>query len=276
MKKEKSQSTMRENGVFIVEPTHGLCNRLRVIRSALNLAQRINFKVVVLWRVNDELGCKYEDLFETSNLFKVINVKGKYFSKIYCRLKQLSSDILITQKDVKNNKEDSLLSKIKEKSPQKIYIKTFDEFYISQPQIDYDWLIPVANLRKRIEEIVSQVGKNGKGIHIRRTDNSVAIEKSPIELFIDQINQDIENDSQTKFFLATDDKEVKKLLKESFNSNVYTTGDVLNRNSREGMQASVVDLFVLSKMSLIYGSHWSSFSEEAAKIGNIDLRVLRK
>ena len=267
---------MRENGVFIVEPTHGLCNRLRVIRSALNLAQRINFKVVVLWRVNDELGCKYEDLFETSNLFKVINVKGKYFSKIYCRLKQLSSDILITQKDVKNNKEDSLLSKIKEKSPQKIYIKTFDEFYISQPQIDYDWLIPVANLRKRIEEIVSQVGKNGKGIHIRRTDNSVAIEKSPIELFIDQINQDIENDSQTKFFLATDDKEVKKLLKESFNSNVYTTGDVLNRNSREGMQASVVDLFVLSKMSLIYGSHWSSFSEEAAKIGNIDLRVLRK
>jgi hypothetical protein len=41
------------------------------------------------------------------------------------------------------------------------------------------------------------------------------------------------------------------------------------------MQESVVDLFCLSRMSKIYGSYWSSFSEVAAEIGNVDLIVLK-
>jgi len=73
--------SMSRQGTLIVEPSHGLCNRLRVIRSALNLAQRFHFKLVVLWRVNKELKCKYEDIFEEPDLFKVINIKDNFFGK---------------------------------------------------------------------------------------------------------------------------------------------------------------------------------------------------
>jgi len=183
---------------------------------------------------------------------------------------------VITQVNIKDYKEENLVRFVENNDLKKktIYIKTFDEFFIMSPQIGYDWLIPIKKLRDKIDEIVSLLGSKAIGIHIRRTDNSIAIEASPIELFTNKIQEDIEKNPQTKFFLATDDKDVKSSLMECFEGKVYAMDCVLNRDLREGMEASVIDLFVLSKMTLLYGSHWSSFSEEAAKIGAIELKVL--
>ena len=42
------------------------------------------------------------------------------------------------------------------------------------------------------------------------------------------------------------------------------------------MIGAMVDLYCLAKCSKIYGSHGSSFSDVAARIGNIPLKVMKK
>jgi hypothetical protein len=49
--------------MIIVEPSHGLCNRLRVIRSAINLAEKYSQKLLVLWRVDSELHSRWKNCF---------------------------------------------------------------------------------------------------------------------------------------------------------------------------------------------------------------------
>ena len=49
--------------MIVIEPSHGLCNRLRAIKSAMNLAKKYNQKLVVLWRVDNDLTCRFFDLF---------------------------------------------------------------------------------------------------------------------------------------------------------------------------------------------------------------------
>lgn len=265
--------------MLIIEPTHGLCNRLRVIRSGINLALKYNLKLHIIWRVNSELGCRFEDLFQTSKFFTIQNVEGT-FGKIYCRAKKMLSDVVIGQKEIieyelNDDKMDEYLEKHGLSDNKKIYIKTYDEFYTQSTYVTYEWLKPVCKIEKTIEQILNPIGNKGIGVHIRRTDNIASINASPLELFSNMIGRELANDEKAKFFIASDDIEVKEFLQKKFGTCIYTNMEsVLNRDSRKGMESSVVDLFVLSRMKRIYGSYWSSFSEEAAKVGGVELIIL--
>lgn len=50
--------------MLYVEPCGGLCNRMRVIASGLNLAKQYNEKIKVIWRLDKGLNCRFEDIFE--------------------------------------------------------------------------------------------------------------------------------------------------------------------------------------------------------------------
>ena len=50
----------------------------------------------------------------------------------------------------------------------------------------------------------------------------------------------------------------------------------MNRDTPNGIRDAVVDLYCLSKTKYIYGSYWSSFSDIAARIGEIRLITLNK
>ena len=53
-------------------------------------------------------------------------------------------------------------------------------------------------------------------------------------------------------------------------------GDIeLRRNTLDGMQAAVIDLFCLANTNRIYGSYWSSFSEIAAQIKKAELVIVQ-
>lgn len=61
-------------------------------------------------------------------------------------------------------------------------------------------------------EASHRLGGNGEGfvgIHIRRTDNRMLIERSPIELFIRAMKEEIASHADVSFYLASDDEETK-------------------------------------------------------------------
>lgn len=63
--------------MIVVKPIGGLGNRLRCIKSTLNLARKVNQQVKVYWDIDSGLKCNFEDLFEPCDLFEVENICHK-------------------------------------------------------------------------------------------------------------------------------------------------------------------------------------------------------
>ena len=104
-------------------------------------------------------------------------------------------------------------------------------------------------------------------MHIRRTDNTLAIKASPTSYF----ERVIENlDEDTKIYMATDDLQEKNRFVQRYGDRIITRSNCLERNSVKGIQDAVVEMYILSATNRIYGSKNSSFGEIAAKIGNIE------
>lgn len=59
-----------------------------------------------------------------------------------------------------------------------------------------------------------------------------------------------------------------------YGKRILTNTPPLNRDSLEGMIGAVVDLWSLSRTKKIWGSYYSSYSEMAAILGNINLEII--
>jgi hypothetical protein len=105
------------------------------------------------------------------------------------------------------------------------------------------------------------------GMHIRRTDHVKCIIATPLEKF----GWYVENSPGQKFFLATDDAEVKKMFVEKYKmlSPVHTLG----RHTKEQQYNGIIDWMLLQRCTRIVASSGSSFSELAAWRAGIPLEV---
>ena len=134
---------------------------------------------------------------------------------------------------------------------------------------------PNRRLSRRIDDFVAEhFGERTIGVHVRRTDNNKAIQSSPLELFIKAIRHELEIDGNVRFFVASDSDEVKHELLDRFRDRIITVFESCDRNSRQGIENGLTDLYLLSRTCKIYGCVGSSFTEVAALIGNIELIVL--
>lgn len=126
---------------------------------------------------------------------------------------------------------------------------------------------------KKAELIVSE-DEEYIGIHIRRTDHSTAIAHSKLETFILMIQERLQENPNTRFFLATDDNEVERELKKTFGDRIVIQPDKhWGRDSEEGMESAIIDLLCLSRCKVILGSYASGFSVFPARYGNKELII---
>lgn len=114
------------------------------------------------------------------------------------------------------------------------------------------------------------------GVHIRRTDNILAIQRSPLSLFIDAMQREIDGCSDVNFYVATDDEPTKAELRKIFGNRILTLQTVNSRNSVEGMKDAVKEMWLLSRTAKIYGCYYSSYAEIASKLTNIPLVILEQ
>lgn len=263
--------------IYII-PMAGLCNRMRSIASGIFVAKKLGVDAVVYWNKEKGCNCKFKDLFLPETVKKVKFIDGGgIINVIPCR---------------RNLKIPLLLQKLR--YSQVIYdfkskygdifsiLKDVDDILLESPHsmgehYPFNEIFkPVDAVRKKIDSCIKDFeGENIIGLHIRGTDNVKAKNVSTIDMFILRIDEEVEKAPNVKFFLATDEITVRESLLKRYGKRIIYNENVLSRDSVDGMQDAVVDLYCLSKTSRIIGSYWSSYSEIAAEIGGIKLEVCK-
>lgn len=272
--------------MIIIEPIGGLANRMRVIASGIWLKNELNTDLIVIWNENYELNCPFNLLFESSDTFKIISKPMSYrylkssneiglFKRALITLKNrlIGIDYCITEYSFPSDTwiGTNILGTLLGKKDKNIYIQTCQEFGNNLSSFKY--LIPIKKIKDKINIITKDFNQFAVGVHIRRTDNAISIEKSPIDLFIKAMEERLVIEKNTKFFLCSDDHEVEETIISTFgNSNIIINKKENSRITINGMQDAVTDLFCLSCTNEIFGSYWSSFTEIAAKL-NIKTRL---
>ena len=269
-------------------PHGGLGNRMRAIDSAITLSHKLQKQLTVIWLENTpQLRCPFDKLFQP---IPQVNVTSPQLTSIYLnpqinhgssQLKQkllsLSAKVFqrINFQEVIDN--DEVIQLIKNDrletlaDYQSLMIWTDRSFYSDNT---YRLFKPIPTLEKAIHTRTADFNHHTVGIHIRRGDHRKSIQHSPLDLFRDAIAQEIIQNPDTNFYLASDSLQVKQQLIEQFGARIITQLAATSRNSEQGMQAALIDLYALSRTRKIYGSYWSSYSRVAANISNIELTIL--
>lgn len=266
-------------------PYAGLCNRMRVMASGYACARELGYSTRVHWTWSlAECRAKFQDLFELPSLPDL---------EI-----QETNSLLYHQDNHFNLHLPSLLRSVVFKRVIKDYNFRDAESrqslasYLKQQQVSGDVALcsmhqcgpnyplkelfrPRAEILREIDALVPEgSAADMVGVHIRRTDHTIAIKYASIDAYATAMKEELDKNPACRFFLATDEAEVKDELIRRFGKERLVTAQlVLRRDAREGMVGAVIDLFSLSRTGKIIGSFRSSYSEIAAELGDIPMQM---
>lgn len=258
---------------LVLYPKYGLANRLRAIASAKILADYTGRKLFVNWIPSGDCNIEWEGLFVNKlerypfplSSFKAgINLyddTNKVFNEFYWGMPQSL---------IGNTSDVIAVSACCNFQPKEMT----DEEYTAFKSLFYRSLQPLDGIQRTVSYVYKRYfeGHEVVGVHIRRTDHLHYMNKdprlvSPTALFIKAMNNILENNHETKFFLATDDKDEEKTIRHQFPAAVIVNEkETVSRNTKKGMQDALIDWLLLSKTSKIIHSATSSFSVEAAVV----------
>lgn len=266
-----------------VIPTGGLGNRMRAIASGVAIAQHYDIPIEVYWNIRDGLHAEFTELFKPVVLDNVaIRTNRSWLCNIEFRkeylvrypLLWLNNKKVIFNHDIYREGDKNIFQIIGDKV-------TGDIMLVSGCAMcrDYDMkslFIPSDEIQHAIDKTVSKFSDDTIGVHIRRTDNKESIECSPLDAFYRMMDNEIEKNSNVRFYLATDDNSTKSDMQNKYSDRLITQFDKTERNSLAGMKFAVNDLYCLSKTKKIIGSVYSSYSSIASELGQIPIEYAKK
>lgn len=264
--KLSEQKVNENNKYLIIEPTNGLCNRLRAIASGYVLSQYLNWGFLIKWNPSKEVGyielneifSNIDHLLFTSNITTNITTKITTITitKIYNEQTALdeiintNTNILLTNSGG-NFKHPNMSIATYQTLKHKFYKSLVLVKHISD--IIYDFT--KENFTKPII-----------GVQIRRTDRKTITPKT--EIFAKKINSF--SDQYKQIFLCTDDINEFERLRELVHSSIkiiqYPKQN-FNRDSKFAIHEAIIDWYLLSMCETIIYSHGSSFGYEACIMG---------
>lgn len=113
------------------------------------------------------------------------------------------------------------------------------------------------------------------GVHIRRTDNIDAIERSPTSAIIAAAERRLAAVPGAGIFLATDDDEEERAMIDRFGEQIVLNRKTSrNRKDPQAIEEALIDMMCLARTLYIIGCSGSSFSAVAATYGGIDLEQI--
>ncbi len=264
------------NPTLTLIPYGGLGNRLRVLNSAFGLGRDLGAEVELIWFKKWELNSDLEALFASTGYSytpagpaKVAMLKPilkhiwiQQYEGLYRKVLSLFYDKVYFDSDVITLTPAQLRADAARY--RRVLIATCYQFYEFDSFDNYE-IAPA--IRRRVDTLTEPFDEHTVGVHIRRTDHAALIASSPLELFVSHMNRLVEENPAVRFFLATDDEEVKQSLQQQFGHRLLTQQTPLARDSQEGMVGAVVDIYALSKTRTIICTTKSSFAKMAAMIG---------
>lgn len=301
---------------LVVNPVGGIANRMRALASVVSLAKDMDealkdgnesliggdgetgkVELGVVWLKNWELNAAFEEIFVVPEmlegrivypsalsyelLYSPPRRRNLYISSAALRrfgFRMISesrfSAALLAQPD--SDKE--LLARMMDcvRTDKNAFIQGGVDLYTYTPALYRSLFTPADDIAQRVGNITADMGEVRYGIHIRRTDNMESRRQSPDELFEKAIRQVLDKEGDARFYLATDDEDVKAKFRTIFGSRIVTCTAKASRNTVGGIRNAATEMFVLSRTKLILGSYYSSFSEAASIIGDVPLKVIKK
>lgn len=269
-----------------ITPYGGLANRMRALNSVLELARTSQLPLKVVWFSNFELNAPFEELFETPQYDALLIKKASFFDRFLYRSPRRHTlwlpfvttpfifDTTIYSADFVRLRDKGIIADTVLNGG-RVLIESCYEFgnYSSSYSKNF---VPKSDILSSVDDFVNDnFTPNTIGVHIRRTDNSLSIKNSPLSLFCEAMQKEIDACADTKFYVATDDAATKNELKQIFGDRILSIDTDCNRNSLQGMKEAVKEMWILSRTSKIYGSFYSSYSEVASQLGNIPLHILQ-
>jgi len=270
--------------MIVFYPRCGLANRMRVIDSAINLCTQFEKPYRIYWLKDSELNCNFSSIWKPIRGLRESNIALlPLFFKLHRRsklfrflLSYLDSWHILKIFNEMEYEEWLQLIQMPEKfqAYRHIIVSSFSAFYPSSVfRTNLFNLKP--NLIFKVEEETSAFDDDTIGIHIRRTDNALSIKQSPLSLFEERMNKDLNTNPNMKFYVASDASDIKHYLKDCFKDKVILSNGVLERNTEAGILQAVVELYALSRTSKILGSYYSSFSVMASNLGSISMETIQ-
>lgn len=276
--------------MIIVEPCAGLGNRFLGMASAYHWAQQTGDELTVLWKTERVMGARNEAVFSLPDGIRVIHAKDfgykdKPFSHFRYQMleKKLRkkadyfSDVDMTN-DLFVEKGNAYYEEVMKNNDLK-FIRAFSQFHdfsgIDRP---LEFIKPTDYVREKADSVISGIDSNSNiGVHIRRTDNQVCINNSPLEVFIEAMEKEIEKDDRVTFYIASDDLDTILELKRRFGDRIYYMAEKnFERDSDKGIADAFAELICLSHANKIIGSFYSTYSRIAAMLSGIELEVVKK
>lgn len=255
---------------------------MRSMNSALALSKKIGTDLEIVWVKDLKLNAWFTDLFSIPEYegvqiyqpkFSFFTLPFTYRFPLYMGMIKYIFKLKFDRSFILNKSTPEIdIESIN--NNQKVFIAAFNDFYPAK--FDNNFFKPADILQSRIDSLSNTFNESTYGIHIRRTDNPISIQSSPTELFENEIIRIIGSDNNAKFFLASDSEEEKKYFLTRFGDRIITSFFDTSRQSTEGIRNAVIDLYALSRTKMILGSYWSSFSDIAAAIGNIPLKIIKR
>lgn len=270
-------------GQLLFVPSGGLANRMRAIASAYTLTQQTDSDLQVVWFQDWALHAPFRSIFEETPLVAVREAT-LVDHLIYDRARKKNFFLpalpqrMLFQRHIKEQDVTPLKKQLFDFEQwargKRCYMSCYQVFG-SFPDNLYSQLFhPVKEVMGVVDSYRSQFNSHTIGLHIRRTDNAESIAKSPTELFINKVGEEIDQHDDAKVFLATDSTEVKKEFIAAFGTRIITPQEEACRDSISGIRGGVIDLWTLASTQKIYGSAGSSFSPMAASIGGVPLEIM--
>lgn len=253
-------------GVPLLElhPCAGFANRLRAIVSGMCAAQDIGRSLCIVWERQPGIcSMRFQDVFDIAALPSWV-----YLNDGEATVAGRPTECLSPADWDRLKTTDTRV---------RLNLKSYGHFHQSDPARWTAHLqsLPFGKDLCRVAEFLVRplhMCSERVGVHIRRTDNTVAIRDSPTAAFFPVLDA---LPPTTGFVVTSDDDSERKALKERYWGRTVTLAQTLDRSTAVGGIEAVLDFLALSRCSQIFGTAGSSFSEMAAAYGGCPLTVVR-
>ena len=160
-----------------------------------------------------------------------------------------------------------------------MYDKIPDE--LKQKYINcFQTLKPINQLQEKINNYSKCFTENTISVHIRSWNRNGEKSRRTDLFNLHKFENMMNNYKTSLFYLATDSKKVQDYFKNDSKLRdrilIYPRTKCLNtsRDSYQGVQEDLIELYLLSKNKIIIGSHFSTFTEVAWWLGGCTKNIV--